>query len=50
MTGRRPPVPLFMNVHQIAGVVAVEDVAQAHLLFIGMCVSPTLGWLGSRTA
>ena len=27
----RPPVPLFMDVHEIAGGVAMDDVAKAHL-------------------
>jgi uncharacterized protein DUF4242 len=31
MTGRRGAVPLFMDVHEIAGGVALEDVAKAHL-------------------
>jgi len=31
MTRRRPTVPLFMDVHQIADGVAMDDVAKAHL-------------------
>jgi hypothetical protein len=31
MTPGRLPVPLFMDVHQIASGVAIDDVAKAHL-------------------
>jgi hypothetical protein len=31
MTARRPTVPLFMDVHDIPGGVAMDDVARAHL-------------------
>jgi Nickel responsive protein SCO4226-like len=31
MTPRELPVPLFMDVHQIASGVAMDDVAKAHL-------------------